>query len=74
MAVGDTDAAIRDLMTSGGYSFPLMLDSGNVGGGYGISVIPTLVLIDSSGNFVKSTSGVVTADALAALVGDVASR
>jgi hypothetical protein len=71
VAVGDTDAAIRDLMTSGGYSFPLMLDPGNMGVAYGIDVIPTLVIIRPSGTVVKSMSAVVTADALAALVGDL---
>ena len=71
VAVGDTDAAIRDLMTSGGYTFPLMLDPKNMGAAYGINVIPTLVIIRPSGNVVKSMSAVVTADALAAMVGDL---
>jgi hypothetical protein len=73
VAVGDTDAAIRDLMASGGYTFPLMLDPGNIGAGYGVSVIPTLVIIRPSGKVFKSMSEVVTAEALADLVGDLTS-
>jgi hypothetical protein len=71
VAVGDSDAAIRDFVSSGGYSFPVVLDPGNVGAAYGISVIPTLVIIRPSGIVVKSMSEIVSADALAAMVGDL---
>lgn len=74
VAVGDSDAAIRDYMTAGGYGFPLMLDPGGVAAGYGISVIPTLVIIRPSGKVFKSMSEVVSADALADMVSDLASQ
>ena len=74
VAVGDSDAAIRDLMVTGGFGFPLMLDPGDVTIEYGISVIPTLVLIDASGKVVRTMSEVIGADALADLVSDLSSQ
>lgn len=74
MAVGDSDAAIRQFMTGSGYTYPLMVDTGSVGSDYDISVIPTLVLIDGKGKIVKTISGVVSAAELGDLVNDLLGR
>jgi peroxiredoxin len=68
IGVGDSEDALRQMVASGGYKFPLIVDTANVAAMYGISVIPTVVLIDPSGKVAKSLSEVLTADSLANLV------
>ena len=74
VAVQDGEEAIGALMDTGGFNFPLMLEPGGMAAGYGISVIPTLVIIDPSGNVAKEVSQTLTAEELAKLVSDVAAR
>lgn len=74
MAVGDSEPAIRQLMTSGGYAFPLMIDGGSVAAAYDISVIPTLFVIDAQGEIRESISGMVSADDLVGITADLVQR
>jgi len=74
VAVQDSEPLLRDLVASEGYGFPVLMDPGGMGVSYGISVIPTLVLIDASGNIATKVSRLLTAGELAVLVEDLAGR
>lgn len=71
MAVNDSEDAIRELVTRGGYSFPVMLDEDNVAADYGVRAIPTIVVLDSEGAIAKTLVGGVTAEELSSLVDDL---
>ncbi len=71
VAVSDSKGAIQGFMAEGGYTFPVMLDPGNLGGRYGVRAVPTLVVIDSEGRVAKTIVGGVTAADLSSLVDDL---
>ena len=48
---------MRDLLMSGGYSFPIMLDDGSVSSAYKVRYVPALYVIDASGNLVQRLVG-----------------
>jgi thioredoxin-related protein len=73
VAVGDTEAAMRALVTQSGYSFPVMLGSDDLASQYGVQVIPTHVIIDPEGRVVKTIVGGVTAAELSEVVDDLTS-
>lgn len=68
MAVSDTAEAMQAFMARGGWSFPVTLVADELAMRYGISAIPTLVVIDSGGRVVDTMLGVVSADRLASIV------
>jgi peroxiredoxin len=68
VAVGDSESAIRQVIESGGYRFPVMVDPGSVGRDYDVSAIPTTFVLDSGGVVVKRLMGVVSADELTTVV------
>lgn len=68
MAVGDTVEAMQAFMARGGWSFPVVMAADELAFSYGISAIPTTVLIDSDGRIVDTIVGVVNAGKLASLV------
>jgi hypothetical protein len=72
VAVGDSEDAIRGVIETGGYSFPVMVDPGSVGTDYNISTIPTVLVLDSAGTVVKRITGRVTADELTDVVNGLA--
>ncbi len=71
MAVGDTAEAMQAFMGRGGWSFPVVMAVDELAFSYGISAIPTTVIIDSKGRIVDTIVGVVKADKLASLVEDL---
>jgi thioredoxin-related protein len=73
VAVGDTEAAMRALVTQSDYSFPVMLGSDELASQYGVQVIPTHVIIDPEGRVVKTIVGGVTAAELSEVVDDLTS-
>jgi hypothetical protein len=66
-----SEGGIRDLMAAGGYSFPVMIDSGDVGSQYGIRYVPTLFVIDAEGKIAQRIVGPVDAARLSQLVDDL---
>lgn len=72
--MGDSEDAIRQVLDSGGYSFPVMVDPGSVGQEYRVSAIPTTFVLDAAGVVVKRLTGVVTAQELTAIVSDLAGK
>jgi len=57
VAPASQEGGMRGLIMSGGYQFPLMLDQGDVGEAYKVRYVPTLFVIDSSGNLVDRYIG-----------------
>ena len=52
-----SEGAVRDLVMSGGYSFPIVLDDGAIDSAYKVRYVPALFVIDGSGNLVKQIVG-----------------
>jgi thioredoxin-related protein len=71
LAVNDGEGDMREFMSQGGYTFPVMLDEDNVAAGYGVRAIPTIVVLDPDGEVAKTVVGGVTADELSNLVDDL---
>jgi thiol-disulfide isomerase/thioredoxin len=72
VAVNDAEADIRVFMNQNGFTFPVMLDGGGVAGAYGVSAIPTTVVVDSEGFIAKRIVGGTTAEALSLIVDGLA--
>ena len=68
LAVNDSEEAMQAFMEAGDFSFPVMLDVDEVYRAYGISGIPTLVLVDAEGHIVDTIVGGATADELASMI------
>jgi uncharacterized membrane protein len=67
--VNDQESAIRSLISSGGYQFPVVLDpTGAAGGLYGLKAVPTLVVVNSLGSVTKFHVGGISSADLSALV------
>ena len=64
---------MRDFLTQGGYSFPVMLGGDDIAVQYGVRAIPTTFVIDSEGRVAKTIIGAVTAADLSKLVDDLTS-
>ena len=71
MAWADTDAAIREFMESGGWTFPVMLAPDDLVAAYGVEAVPALFLIDAESRIVDYILGGVTADQLSQMVDDL---
>jgi hypothetical protein len=71
MAVDDGEAAMRDFMTEGGWTFPVMLGADPAARAYGVRPIPVLFVIDGEGLVAKEIFGEVTAEDLSDLVDDL---
>jgi peroxiredoxin len=71
LAVCDTDEAMRAFMDAGGFTFPVMLDVGEVYQAYGVSAIPMIVIIDAEGQIVDTMVGAASADELSDAVADL---
>jgi len=57
VAPASHESGMRGLIMEGGYQFPLMLDQGDVGDAYKVRYVPTLFVIDASGNLVERYIG-----------------
>jgi hypothetical protein len=71
LAVSDGEDDMREFMSEGGYTFPVMLDEDNVAADYGVRAIPTIVVLDPEGEVAKTVVGGMTADELSSLVDDL---
>ena len=71
VAPASSEGGMRDLMADGGYSFPVMIDSGDVGSQYGVRYVPTLFVIDAEGKLAQKIVGGVDANRLSQLVDDL---
>ncbi len=68
MAIGDSEAAMADFMSEGGWVFPVMLKAERAAGAYGVVPIPTLFVVDGEGIIVKKIVGKASAEDLSGLV------
>ena len=68
IAVNDSESAMRGFMTTGGWTFPVMLNGDSAANAYDVRFLPTLVVIDSEGRIVEKVVGGVTASDLSALI------
>jgi hypothetical protein len=57
VAPAESEGGMRDLVMSGPYSLPIMLDDGSVASAYKIHYVPTLYVIDSAGNVTQHIVG-----------------
>jgi hypothetical protein len=70
ITVGDNAAAMQQFMNDGGWQFPVALLSDQVAASYGITKIPTLVVIRPAGRILKIIIGGVSAADLAKMMDD----
>ena len=68
VAVDDSEEAMRALMAENGWTFPVMFDGNRAASAYGISAIPTTVVIDSEGRIATRLMGGTTAAKLSAVI------
>jgi hypothetical protein len=66
VALNDTQDSARKYWKAGGV--PVMLDTGSLAAGFGISAVPTTVFIDAEGRIANVKVGFSTAADLAAYV------
>ncbi len=72
VALNDKESDIRGFLDNGGWSLPVLIDGpGEIAAAYGISGVPTAVVIDSQGNIGNTKIGGATVDDLVALVDTV---
>ena len=57
VAPANNESGMRNLVMEGGYTFPILLDQGDVGSAYKVRYVPTLFVIDASGNLVDQVVG-----------------
>lgn len=62
---------MKQFMSAGGWTFPVMMASDEIAGAYGIQAIPTVVLIDSESRMVDTVVGGASASQLSAMVDDL---
>ncbi len=70
VAPSNDEGGMRDLMMAEGYSFPVMLDEGDLASAYKIRYVPTLFAIDAEGKLSQSIVGGVDFARLNQLVDD----
>jgi len=66
-----SESGIRDLLMANRYSFPVMLDPGDLGSAYKVRYVPDLFVIDSAGNIAQRIVGGVDSARLNQLVDDL---
>ena len=64
VALHDTDAGVRRAMGALADSLPTFVAPAEVGQAYGVTAIPTTVVVDASGRIVSTHGGAVTAERL----------
>ena len=69
MTVNDSENRMRDFMTTGGWSFPVMTRADSAANDYGVRFIPTIVVIDREGRIAEMIVGMATASDLSAVIG-----
>jgi AhpC/TSA family len=66
-----SEGGIRDLLMANRYSFPVMLDQGELASAYKVRYVPDLFVIDPAGNLVQRIVGGVDFARLNQLVDDL---
>lgn len=56
-APSSSQGVLRDLVMSGGYTLPIMLDDGGLASAYKVRYVPDLFVIDAAGNLVQRIVG-----------------
>ena len=72
MDVNDSEADIRELMNTEGWTFPVMLSADSAARAYGVRFIPTVIVIDSEGRIAGKLVGGASASDLSALIDGLA--
>lgn len=57
VAPASNETGMRDLFMKGGYTFPMLLDPGEVASAYKVRYVPALFVIDASGDLVDRVIG-----------------
>lgn len=57
VAPTDSEGSLRDQLMANRYSFPIMLDQGDVASAYKVRYVPDLFVIDSAGQIVQRVAG-----------------
>lgn len=57
VSVDDSPERARAAKERWGIPYPVLLDDGSVANGYGVSVLPTVIIVDESGKIRHATSG-----------------
>lgn len=68
VAVNDTQDSLKSVLAAEGWTFPVMFDGDNAADAYGVTAIPTTVVIDTEGHIVKRVVGGTTAAALSLVI------
>jgi len=68
IAVNDTEDALKSVLGEKGWVFPVMFDGDSAADAYGVTAIPTTVVIDTEGHIVKRTVGGTTAADLSLVI------
>jgi thiol-disulfide isomerase/thioredoxin len=68
VALQDSEAAMRDLMVTNGWTFPVIFNGTSVGYAYGVSPIPAIAVIDPEGRIAKRLVGPTSAAKLSLIV------
>jgi hypothetical protein len=71
VAPQNNEGGMRDLIGSEGYSFPVLLDGGDIGSDYRIRYVPTLFAIDAEGTFTERIVGAVDFARLSGIADDL---
>ena len=71
LAVQDTAADMKSLLSQNTWSFPVAMADNQIAAAYGIRAVPTVVVLDSLGHSKKTLVGGDSADKLIALVNDL---
>jgi cytochrome c biogenesis protein CcmG, thiol:disulfide interchange protein DsbE len=68
VGVNDTQASLQSVLAERGWTFPVMYDGDSAADAYGVTAIPTTVVIDTEGHIVKRTVGGTTAADLSLVI------
>jgi cytochrome c biogenesis protein CcmG/thiol:disulfide interchange protein DsbE len=68
VAVRDTQDALESVSAAEGWTFPVMFDGNSAASAYGVTAIPTTVVIDFEGRIAKRIVGGTTAAELSLVI------
>ena len=71
VAPASGESAMRNLVMQGKYTYPILLDQGDLGDAYNVRYVPAVFVIDASGDLVKQFEGGTTFAQLNQLVDDI---
>ena len=71
VAPSNQEGTVRDLIMAGRYSFPVMLDQGDLASAYRVRTVPNLFVIDAQGRLVNNIVGGTDFERLSQLADDL---